>query len=311
MAKGLDELAAEVKAAILIAPTDLCAPLDGMLPLVPASIRSQVQVFRDSLEGCMRVASLPFTLTWDSVYQQRFNSFDAAERIRGLKLDGGELTPADIVEARKRAHQRMNDFIASEEGRAEIIDNTLRSLRALMNRDEVNPSLQELLLEAVVMIWGVFEVFVSDCLRSLTNAAPEKGLRLFNSESKKYLSGKPITIEAIAERNFNLAACMGDLFFDAVRLDSLQTMRDVVSVLYPSEELRKDFSNKALWLLWQRRNLIAHRRGVVDRLYLERTGDAANIGQRIVLSGEYIDECAELVRDCALALIFEAIKDKT
>jgi hypothetical protein len=310
MADDIEALAAEVKQAFLIAPTDLCSPLDDILPSSPPSIKNQIQIFRDGMEGCMKVASLPFTLTWDSVNQQRFNSFDTAERIRMLKVGGGELSVEDIAAARKRAHERMYRFIESDEGQAEIVENTLQSLRSLMRRDEVRSSLQELLLEAVVMIWGVFEVFVSDALRSLVNAAPEKALLLFSGDTKKYIAGKPMTIEAIASRDFNLTNCMGDLFFDSVRLDSLQTMRDVLAVLYPDESLRKAFGSNDLWRLWQRRNLIAHRRGVVDRAYIERTGDTVPIGQRIVFSGLYIDECAELVRDCALVLITEISRER-
>jgi hypothetical protein len=59
----------------------------------------------------------------------------------------------------------------------------------------------------------------------------------------------------------------------------------------------------ALWKLWQRRNLIAHRRGMVDQAYVSRTDDTLPIGQRIHLTGRYVEESAILVRDAGIELI--------
>ena len=300
-------IADEVMDAMLIMPTNLCDPLDSVLVGIPEVIATPATFFRESLDGNLRVANLPYILTLESIQQQRLNSFFAAERIRLLKKyesDNGRFPPERLREAMTLAQVKMKSFMESSGGHEEILNITLDALHDLINRNDLKFSLQEMLLEAVVMIWGSFEVFVSDALRAVTNSSPDMAAKLFMGETKRLLSGKLISIELLQSYNFDLSRSMGNLFFDDVRLDSLKTMRDVLSVLYPSAgALHSKMGDRTLWMLWQRRNLITHRRGVVDQFYLDKTGDTVPLGQRICLTGGYVEQSAILVRDAAIELI--------
>jgi hypothetical protein len=301
------EIADKVMDAMLIMPENLCDPLKSALTDIPEVIASAASFFRESLDGNLRVANLPYVLTFESIQEQRFQSYFTAERIRLLKkytAENGQFPPERLREAMTLAQVKMKSFMESSEGRETILNLTLDALHDLINRPDLKFSLQEMLLEAVVMIWGSFEVFVSDALRAVANSSPELAARLFAGETKKLLSGKGISIEVLQSRNFNLSGSMGNIFFDDVRLDSLKTIRDVLSVLYPSAgALHNKMGDGALWKLWQRRNLITHRRGMVDQFYLDKTGDLLPIGQRIRLTGRYVEESAILVRDAGIEMI--------
>jgi hypothetical protein len=300
-------IADEVMDAMLMMPTNLCDPLDAALIGIPEVIASAATFFRESLDGNLRVANLPYVLTFESIQEQQFQGYFSAERIRLLKKctpENGQFPPERLREAMTLAQTKMKAFIESSEGHEVILNRTLDALRDLINRTDLKFSLQEMLLETAVMLWGSFEVFVSDALRAVTNSSPDMAAKLFTGETKKLLSGKGISIELLQSHNFNLSNSMGDLFFDDVRLDSLKTMRDVLRMLYPNAAaLHSKMGDETVWMLWQRRNLITHRRGVVDQFYLDKTGDSVPIGQRICLTGGYVEQSAILVRDAAVELI--------
>lgn len=253
------------------------------------------------------MANLVYLLTFESIEQQRLNAFFTAERIRLLKTgpsENGKFPPERLRQAMTIAHERMKEFVESPEGHDETISNTLHALNELIQRPDLKDSLQELVLEAIVMIWGTFEVFISDAVRSIANASPTKAADLFSGETKKYLPNRPIAMEKLIEYNFDLSNSMGDMFFAGTRLDSLPSMKDTLKVLYPNAgALHSILNDDALWKLWQRRNLIVHRRGVVDQAYLSKTGEKIALGERIHLKATYIEEAAKLVRDAAIELI--------
>jgi hypothetical protein len=259
------------------------------------------------LDGNLRVANLIYLLTFESVQQQSFNAFYAAERIRLLKTgpsDQGNFPPERLREAMTIAQEKIRDFVNSPEGHEKTVTNTLHALTDLIQRPEISDSLQELVQEAIVMIWGTFEVFISDSVRSIANASPKKAVDLFSGPTKKYLPNPPIPMEKLIEYKFNLSKSMGDIFFAGTRLDSLPSMKDTLKVLYPdATALHTILKDDALWKLWQRRNLIVHRRGMVDQPYLSKTGDKVDLGERIHLKATYIEEAAILVRDAGIELI--------
>jgi hypothetical protein len=56
----------------------------------------------------------------------------------------------------------------------------------------------------------------------------------------------------------------------------------VYSVLFPSNERLNQALNKTeLWVLFQRRHLIVHRRGVIDQIYLDATGENYPLGSKL------------------------------
>ncbi len=145
---------------------------------------------------------------------------------------------------------------------------------------------------------------MSEILRLLLNAKPTLAVRLLSDQStKKYFTGRILSIDVLAMREFNIACSMGDLILEHHHLDSLAVFKDVFNVIFPNHsDLRSQLANPELWMLWKRRHLIVHKRGIVDASYLSTTSDTAEIGSRLKITGDYIHRCLALVRDVAAQL---------
>jgi hypothetical protein len=95
---------------------------------------------------------------------------------------------------------------------------------------------------------------------------------------------------------------MGTFLLQAADFSELAVIKDTYSVLFPSDNsLRTALNEGTLWTLYQRRHLIVHRRGVVDRQYLENTGETLEIGSQLVVSPEDIKNYIAISRDLGLS----------
>jgi hypothetical protein len=264
----------------------------------PPIIEPAVTVFCRSLVGNMSVASIPYTMVNQHVMGSHSQRIRTAERVRALK--NTEMTEEERERVAQEKHDiRFDAFINSSEGQSAIVGDIVNELKQLLEASELSAPFQELLLETIVMIWGTFESFISDSIRSVLNEHPTfAGVLLQSPEVRKLSSIKHVPIEELASRGFDMSRLMGDYVVDELRFDSLPVMRAALSALFPSAiALHAAFRNPEFWLLWQRRNLIAHKRGIVDESYLSKTGDTVEIGTRLQATGEYIEQIAGLLKD--------------
>src|SRR5262249_35129123 len=95
---------------------------------------------------------------------------------------------------------------------------------------------------------------------------------------------------------------MGSIVLGDRRLDTLPAICAICQSLYKNPELDTMLKSSELWILAQRRNLIVHRRGMVDDLYRSKTPDKAPIGQPVVISAHDIDAYLCKVRDIGLLM---------
>jgi hypothetical protein len=266
----------------------------------PATIAPAVTVFCRSLVGNMSVASIPYTMVNQHVVGSHSQRIHSAEKIRALK--NSELTDEERERLAREKHEiRLSAFLESAEGQSIVIGDIVNELKMLLEASELSAPFQELLLETIVMMWGTFESFISDSIRSILNEYPTfAGVLLQSPEVKKLSSIKHVTIEELASRGFDMSRFMGDYIVDELRFDSLPLMKASLTALFPSAiELHAAFRDPEFWLLWQRRNLIAHKRGVVDESYLSKTSDTVEIGTRLQATGEYIEQLAAMLKDTA------------
>ena len=81
-------------------------------------------------------------------------------------------------------------------------------------------------------------------------------------------------------------------------------IKDVLDAIFPKEtELRDCLSDPDIWLLWQRRHLIVHRRGIVDQSYLAKTSDVPQLGSRLSVSSGYVEASLLRVVGAATAVV--------
>src|SRR5690606_36243554 len=96
---------------------------------------------------------------------------------------------------------------------------------------------------------------------------------------------------------------LGRVLLEYVDLARLPTIRTVLPALFPETAMVRDaLSKDCLWLLFQRRHLLVHRRGIVDAQYAGLTGDTTPIGARVVVTPAFLDECLAVVRDVGSAV---------
>jgi hypothetical protein len=105
-------------------------------------------------------------------------------------------------------------------------------------------------------------------------------------------------IDALEENKFNLSDSIGDVFCDAVKLDSLEKIRDAVNIGLANTTVDTMLKDERLWKISQQRNLIVHRRGLIDTTYISKTSYGGSIGEPLVLDRYYIEASLKFIRDC-------------
>ncbi|MFZ1949886.1 MAG: hypothetical protein WCF66_05000 [Pseudolabrys sp.] len=272
---------------------------------LPAPLKGAVDAFVSNIESAMHSASVPHSLTHAHTVQRIFDRFHMAERIRALKKVSadGELTVELEREAYVTASAKMREFEKSVEGIAEIRNAVVSSLAELSEVEHLLGA-QELLSNTIVMICGAFEAFVSDALTVFLNLTPKLASALLSDDkTKKRFSGR-FSIEAVESCGFDVSGSMGNLLLGEHGIGSLSDIKDVFRALFPTHsDLHATMKKDGLWLLWQRRHLLVHKRGLVDAAYLKQTGDKQPVGERLRISASHLEEIFGLVSDAGVQFV--------
>jgi phage tail protein X len=163
----------------------------------------------------------------------------------------------------------------------------------------------ELLRQGSVLAWTALEVLANDLFIQLLNAVPDLSTNLMEARTGNRFQLKRIPLEDLARFGFNLSDKMGALLADKQPLDSTAIIREVFEVLFPdSAELRTVLQNDRLWILYQNRNLILHRSGVIDKTYIANTGIAPALeGRQLNVMLRDVEDDLRLVRDVGIAML--------
>ena len=253
------------------------------------------------------VVGIPYSFADLSVLMRRHNQIMISEEIRALK--GTPMNEPITEQARVEAHiiagKRFDEELQDEQ-KIDQFDRQIRyDLYVLMKRNDVDRASHDLLLETVIMVWGSFEVFIADFVRSHLNAYPAIAARLLMDPSTKAsFDIKSIGIEDLAANQFDVSNAMGNILVSKRRLDGIEVIRNVLKVMFPHhQQMIQSIGAPELYKLAQRRHLIVHRRGSVDAAYLQKTNDNFQIGQTLRLTSEYIYQVIHLVRDVGISVL--------
>ena len=108
----------------------------------------------------------------------------------------------------------------------------------------------------------------------------------------------------MAKHGFDLSDKVGTLLVSNQGFNDLPTIKSVYSVLFPSSgELTSCLNHPDLWLLYQRRHLFVHRRGVVDQAYIDNTSDTAPLGSTLEITPKKFEEHFKGVVETGEALL--------
>jgi hypothetical protein len=121
----------------------------------------------------------------------------------------------------------------------------------------------------------------------LKNISKEKG-----GSDKGLLVGKSITLDYLAKFDYNLSNKLGTVLINKFDFNSLSGIKGAYSSAFPkSTTIKNSLANKALIKVEAKRNVIAHRSGLIDAEYCKKTGtNESKIGKSLDISSRVVED---------------------
>lgn len=305
MTEASPNIANDVRAVFLV-PHDFsesAKPLTDLAPSLPEDLRQIALAFFDSLHGVIRTLSIPFHYTYSQVHSLHWQRFLMAERIRARGIENEEdREPAAL----KIAKERLAEYLQGE-GREVVVDDVLARLKALQDEPESLAAAKELTRQGIVLIWSAVEVLARDSFVFLLNRRPILAEKLLAEQSnRKRFSVDKIDWQTLAAYGYNLSENLGTFLVSKADLTSVPAIRDVYRALFPTAtELGRKLADIRLWTLCQKRNLIVHRRGIVDQQYLANTSDTLPLGADLWIPPSEVEDLLEASLQIGTEIISE------
>jgi len=273
--------------------------------------KSFAEAFASNLAAAISVAAMPYHLVENAVRQRRFQAVHSAQRIRSLMSEHKHMTDEERGRwALETAKDLFAEEVANDKRDAEITPPgqfagaVLSELIDSLHDPVFSESIDELLRQCTVLCWGALEVLVSDLFVAAVNSNPAlAGLVLQDARTKRYYQPRDFGA-VLEEHNYDLSSCMGDILISQHRVDDVESIRSVFGVLFSSNEaIRLILCDEKLWRLSQDRNLIVHRRAVVDRKYISNTGSPHALGTRLRISPDLFESYLVYVREAGTIIL--------
>ena len=245
--------------------------------------------FKYNVTGLLSTVTIPYELACASAIDRHYQRIFTAERIRSLNLDKKRTEDKKSLDARRDrvAHEKADEktvvFLKSGDGKNRIITDTCSFLdRAIKNQEFANAA-GELILQGIVLIWGAFEVLSRDCFILHLNQSPS-AIELLTKDpiaKRRFELGK-VPIEVLASYGYDLSKKMGTLLSEQQDLSDLNSIKAIFEALFADDSnLKTALAIKDLRFLSLRRNLVVHRRGIIDDTYIRQTGCRQKVGERL------------------------------
>ena len=288
----------------------LLRPVSTVASGLSSAYREIADAFSTNIRSVMFTAGLPYIFALESSHRRRYQLLQCAAELEAVleSSDDTAITERQTKEndpASADAAKRLLELSESKTGRASLNHEACSVLLTVAGSENVREAASQLVLQATTLTWGAFEVAVRDAVRAYLNLRPDAYGRLVSDvEVKKRFDLTKIPMQRVADLGFDLSSKLGELLAEQNDLADLGTIKVTLLALFPGgARLRAALDNRALWLLFQQRHLIVHRRGVVDRRYREATGDSRSIGTSLVLTPVDLTRHIEVVVEAASSLL--------
>lgn len=301
---------AEFVREVFLVPEDFSRTAASLLKIsdrLSEPLKTIALSFLDSLRGMMRTLSLPFDFAYTEVHGLHWQRILMAERIRALG-HANEAEREDVALA--QAENKLKDFLAAD-GRTLLREQLVERLTRLASNEESLGTARELTRQGIVLMWSAFEVLARDIFVRLLNCKPQLCERLLaHPSTRKRFSAEKVDWQTLASYSYDLSTSMGTLLAQRADLDDIQTVRETYGALFPdAAEMAHALADERLWMLFQKRNLIVHRRGIVDRQYLEKTGAPDAMGAQLIVTPGEIESLLAAVLLAGQRVIEEVAND--
>lgn len=123
--------------------------------------------------------------------------------------------------------------------------------------------------------------------------------------SKKKDAGKTIPIDYLARFDYNLSNKIGTALLNKFDFDSLSGLKEAFYYAFPrSMSIRNELESNILAETEAKRNVIAHRAGVIDTDYCSRSNTSKRkIGKELEISSKSVEKTNEEITDIVLHII--------
>jgi hypothetical protein len=295
--------------------------LDSLVPeisstrdaLALSEVRDLAAAFFENISAVLQTVGIPVTLASSAAHGSHWQRIHSAERIRSLKLSAFE-TEDDLALRGRRdtlahevASRRMSEFVESNEGRDSIAADACRFLISSLESSELKAAATELLLQGEVLAWCSLEGLARDLLEFILNREPKRIAALMADSTARQRIPARITLEEMANFNFNLTSCLGTLVVAQQDLSDIKSIRTLIPALLGGDgSVAVSLGERSLWNLCQRRHLIVHRRGVVDAKYLEAVGGSDALGRKIVVNPDELERDIRAVASAGITMLIRA-----
>lgn len=195
------------------------------------------------------------------------------------------------------------------------IDIAVRNLTLSKRRFAKSKESIRLMHQACLLIWSAFETLCKEVFILSLNERPQLFQNIQKDpELKEYFTvSQSAWLPLLESHGFDLNGKLGTIVASSKDFSSPQLLRNIFCKLYvglpgePVPELLEYFRSDELWKLGQRRHLIAHRCGVVDKEYLKKTSDTLQeVSTLLQLRGRDVAQGMAVVAQCATAIYYWA-----
>jgi hypothetical protein len=258
-----------------------------------------VDAFKQNLRSTNDMLGLPFLLT-----AANLSSIRLRHEFQVRCIEAGVHTLPGEAQAEKEAaiHTALD---AEAAGWPFPTEQSLRHLDGGTQTRTVAIAAAELRRQGLISMWGAFEVLAQDLFAEALNRDPSLVLRLqADDECRRFFDVKSFRFDALAEHGFDISKRMGTVLLKSKTLDTVPSMKLVFPVLSPdSAAVRAMLGARDLYLLNQRRNLIVHRRGIVDVEHARLAPEDGDVGTPLRLQADDLHAALCLVRDSGAVLL--------
>lgn len=290
--------------SVFLVPYDFsisAKPLALFTATLPIELRSISTSFIENLLGVIRTLSIPFNYTRHQVHALHWQSFQLAARIRTRGIENEAQRKQAALESAK---ENFGNHLSGD-GFEKVVSDIFDRLLWLKNDTESLAAARELTRQGLVLTWSAIEVLVRDAFVYLLNQRPDYADRLLiDPANRKRFNADRIEWQALANYGYDLSSSLGSYLISKADLKNVSAIRGVYGALFPEAvELQKLLGESRLWNLCQKRNLIVHKRGVVDQQYVTLTSDNLAIGEHLLVTPSEVESSIEFALEIGKEIV--------
>jgi len=203
---------------------------------------------------------------------------------------------------RKKIEKEYSEAIETQETADEIFKDL--AIQLLDNMKTRLPAIHEIINQGYLQIWSTFEVFLRDYIESFLNSKPEKCAAVIQSDTlKKRYDLRRIPYEYIESNMYDIKNKIGSLIVNTYDCSDLLVVKEIIKKMVNTIENSDFIDDNELWIFFQTRHLLIHKRGIVDSSFIRKTGSGNAVGSKIIISPKQFYKAIELSIKTAISLV--------